>query len=137
MHMKLEMKKGKSFKAAARSWKKGSSRSKAKRKTSSTKRRRKTSSNKGGRRVGRRGFNSNTVKKLARLGAMVLPAAGILMQTGVSQEGKMDQLAQAYTGYSTRERNFKLERLLQGWGPSIGVEIGIQLKQAVGKFLKF
>ena len=138
LHMKRSLKgkmKGKTkaqrkaiFKAAARAWKskkKGNPKPRSKPKSGGS--RRGSSTTRRSNRVGRKGgFNTQKLFKLIRLGALVLPAAGIAM-SGVSTQEKLNYLRSAYFGVRG-DGTFHLEDLARGWLPylaSIGVTYGI------------
>lgn len=116
-HVAREMKKGKSMKAAARTWK-GTTRrrvGKPKRRTTTTRR----SKVKMGRRGG---FNQAKLFKLVRLGALGLPAAVTVMSTQ-SNEQKMKQLSLDYFGVNPDDGSFKLSRLSKGWMPFVAANL--------------
>ena len=68
----------------------------------------------------RRGGKSmtRTAFKLIRLGALVAPAAHVLM-THRTTVDKINGLALRYFGFSTKTGEFHPEFLAQGWGPYI------------------
>ncbi len=57
-----------------------------------------------------------TAFKLIRIGALVAPAAHVLVTHG-SIEDKIDGLSIRYTGFSTKHGTFHPEFLAAGWGP--------------------
>ena len=119
-HVQREMKKGRSMKQAAASWKSGrrSSTRTSKRSTSRRPSTRRTAKKGKVRKVGKSGFNTQKIMKYIRLAGLGLPAASIAMQTA-SNEEKMEQGVRAYFGWSMRNKDFSLERLSQGWMPFV------------------
>jgi len=79
----------------------------------------------------RRGGKSitRTVMKLMRVGALVAPAAAVIADTGQSNQSKVYNIVYKYTGYNMADGTFDMGRIMQGWGPFIGVTLvtyGIQ-----------
>ncbi len=71
----------------------------------------------------RRSFlNTQTVMRLARVAALVGPAAGIALGTGSARAKIRDALI-AYTGYNIDNGSFNLARLGQGWLPFISTSL--------------
>lgn len=119
------------FKAAVAKWKRtGGKKTKTKTKSSrsnkirrTTKKPTKKPTNSGGRRMGKGGFNLSKIYKLARMGALALPAATTVMNQSLSGTEKLYKISQDYTGYNPYDGSFKMERLLQGWLPFIAASV--------------
>lgn len=126
MKGKTKAQRQKIFKQAVAKWKR-SGKSKPKSKPKSKSRLRAPSRrsspkprNTGGtRRMGKSGFNLSKIYKLARMGALALPAATTVMNPNLSGTEKLYKISQDYTGYNPYDGSFKMERLLTGWLPFI------------------
>lgn len=116
LHMKREMKAGKTFKQATKSWKKSPAK-----KTGVKARAKKAVSRAvktGGRKVGRNGFNQAKLFKLARMAALLGPHAGVWMSQNTPQE-KANQSLKMLSGYDMATGQFSWESLMQGYMPLI------------------
>ena len=126
-HVQREMKKGRSMKQAAASWKPGRKRPSIRRSVSRAKPRRRAAAKTGGRKtMGKSGFNQQKIFKYVRLAALALPAADIAL-SGQSTETKIARAKKDYFGVDANG-NFNLAYLAKGWLPfaaSIGVTYGI------------
>lgn len=115
-HVQSEMKKGKSMKQAASSWK-------SKKKGNSSKRKTNSSNNKGGKKsVSKGGFNTQKIFKYVRLAALAAPAAGIALTTA-TPEAKLKEGLKIYTGYDIDNKTFRFDKLAQGWLPFLGASV--------------
>lgn len=86
-------------------------------------------------RVGNNSFNYSKIYGILRKAALVLPAGAIAMTT-VSNYEKLVAGVQAYFGYNLKTRDFKLERLRQGWEPYFWANVVTKGIPAAIKFIK-
>jgi len=62
---------------------------------------------------------TTTFYKWIRFGALVAPAAAVAIGPGTPY-GKLRTGIHKYTGFNIDDQSWKIERLLQGWGPYVG-----------------
>lgn len=125
-HVKREMKKGKSMKQAAKSWRK---------KKSTKSRTRNSSSTTSGR--SRSGMNTNKIYGLIRKAALLAPAAGVALDPKYdSAEKKIKHAMRKYTGFLWDTGEFRWEWLAEGWMPYLGAKIGTEVIPRVGHMIK-
>lgn len=80
-------------------------------------------------------FNTQKMYGLIRKGAVVLPAAMIIMGPGTT-EAKANHLSRAYMGYDFVTKTFKWEYLLQGYMPAIGAAVMTTVVPKIGSFIR-
>ncbi len=124
-HVGREMRAGRTMKQAAASWDKKRSKPKPKsggsRKSSSPTRRSNTKMGKRG------GFSTQKLFKIVRLAGLLLPAAGVAMGPGTT-DNKAAVIGRMYTGYDYKQKKFNWQWLAQGWTgylAAVGVTYGI------------
>lgn len=117
-HVQSEMKKGKTMKQAAASWKKGSTKSTAARVRSTNRSKPKAKPKGGNRTVGKKSFNTQKLFKYVRLGALAAPIAGVALSS-MSTEDKIRNIARNLTGYDYKYGVFDWKWLAQGYGPFV------------------
>lgn len=116
------MKKGKSMKQAAASWKKSGSGGKSRILTIRSGKSR-SSTNGGNSRMGKRGgFNTQKIFKYVRLAALAAPAASEALSTRTTQD-KINRIVEKYTGYYMPSGTFTLGKLAEGYGPLLAATV--------------
>ena len=96
--------------------------------------RRKTKSNpKGGRKTSKSLYRS--VVKLAKGVALLAPAVAEAVQP-TSTLNKVSGIAVKYTGYDIVQRKWKLGKLVEGWGPYVGVSVGEKIVSKVNSIIR-
>jgi len=135
-HVQREMKKGKSMKQAASSWKKGSSKSKPKRSRISRRSvtRRVSRVTKGGRKVAR-GFNQQKLFRLARLAALLGPHAGVWLSSADPMT-KAAESVKMLSGFDMKTGQFNFQSLVQGYGPVLATTAVTALIPKINGLLK-
>jgi len=126
-HVASEMKKGKSMKQAASSWR-GRGKSKKRR----TIRR---PSRKVGRKVGRNGFNQQKLFKLARMAALLGPHAGVWL-SGADPMTKASESVKMLSGFDMSTGQFDMQSLVRGYGPLLATTAVTALVPKINGLLK-
>lgn len=76
----------------------------------------------------RKGFNTQTIMKLVRMGALLGPAAFVAIQPNRSAASKAGEIIANYTGFNANTNQFDASLLAKGWLPylaSVGITYGI------------
>ena len=67
-----------------------------------------------------------SVEKIAQTGAILAPALEAAFAPA-SNRDKLGVICSRYTGYDPRDSSFQLGRLVEGYGPFVGVTVGTKL----------
>lgn len=127
-HIQSEMKKGKSMKQAAASWR-------GQRKTKAAKKKSSPTKSGGKSRMGKRGFNTQKIYSIMRIAALALPAAGIAMSQDDTAT-KLVKAQRAYFGWDPNKRIWSPSLMLEGWGPAIGATVVTALVPKLGSMIR-
>jgi len=71
-------------------------------------------------------FNTSKIFALIRQGALVAPAAAYAAEP-TDMQTKLTNILRVYTGYDIAQKNFRPERLIQGWGAYAGAKVATQV----------
>jgi len=136
LHMKREMNKGKTFKQAVASWKKGGKSSKRRSSPSkSPRKRRRSTTTKRKRRNSRRGFSYTSIFPLLKMGALIAPGA-VEFTKGYSLSDAAALALAKYTGYDFGKGNFEFSRLAEGWLPFLSVSLVTAVIPRISGFIR-
>lgn len=83
-----------------------------------------------------RGFNTQSIFKFVRIGALVLPAAHQIMSHPGDTKGALNGISQDYFGVDLNTGLFKWDRLARGWMPFIGAMVTTWGIPKIGSILR-
>lgn len=77
---------------------------------------------------------STNIWNVAKKASYFAAAAGWVMRFGFTREAGQNIL-RSYTGYSTWTNKMEWSRLVEGWGPRLGVEVAQKVVASVSRLL--
>lgn len=135
-HIQREMKKGKTMKQAAASWKRGPRRRTVRGVVAGKARK---AARRVARKIKRRSrnttFNMQKIYRLVRVSALALPAAVSLMSATTPEE-KFKQIIHKYTGVNPNDGTFRFSKLREGWEPFFWANIATYGIPKIVSFIK-